>query len=821
MVKNYLKIALRNILKSKTFSFINISGLSIGIGAFLLILIYVQSEWSYDKFHRNSSSIYRVALAQYLNNELIIASAENYPGVGPALTAEFPEVKGYARLYNMGYKNNLVITYEEAINGPIQFKHRKFLYADSSFLPMFGYEMKYGQAERALQEPFSAVISGEYAKKYFGDEDPIGKMLRLEDDDGNNELAKVTGVFKDLPVNTHLKFDVLFSYKTLYARGDWAPTRYDQTWERKDMYTYVELEKGADPTVLESKFPSIVEKYSPGLAERNRRDVLSLQPLESIHLHSKLAEEAEPNGTASTVYTLTLVAVFILIIAWVNYVNLSTAKAMERAGEVGVRKVMGAFKHQLVRQFLAESAIINLASVLLAILIMALVLPLFNNLSGLALAFLDLFTGEFLGMLVLLWMVGTVLSGLYPAFVLSSFKPAIVLKGKFSKSSKSVFLRKVLVVFQFTTSVALIASTLIVYDQLNYMMDQNIGMNIDRVMVVERPGVAPNDRQAFQSSIDVFRNELLKNGDVSAVSTSLTVPGKKREYKSSVKKYGDTDDNIVTLRLNSMDDQFTSVFEMQVLAGRTFSKDYPNDTDTSVVITASAAKLLGFENVEEAVGQTIAITDFQWNPIIVGVVNDYHQEALQKGLDPIMFFCTYYGGEFYSMRISGDRLNETIAHVNDSWDKAFPGNPFEYFFLNDYFNRQYAYEQKFGSLFTFFAVVAILLGCLGLFGLSAYTAQQKTKEIGIRKVLGSSVNAIFILLSKDFVKLIGIATLVAVPLIYYFMGLWLGTFAHRIDIPVLVFVLAGGAVMIVALITISFQALKAARVNPVDSLRYE
>ncbi len=821
MVKNYLKTALRSILKSKTFSFINVSGLSIGISAFLLIIVYVQSEWSYDKFHRNSSTIYRVALEQYLNNELILASAENYPGVGPALTAELPEVKGYARLYNMGYKNNLVITYEAAPNGPIQFKHRKFLYADSSFLPMFGYEMKYGSAEQALQEPFSAVISEEYAKKYFGDEDPMGKMLRLEDDDWNNELAKVTGVFKDLPVNTHLKFDVLFSYKTLFTRGDWAPGRYDQSWARKDMYIYIELEEGTDPKVLESKLPGIVEKYSPGLAERNRRDELSLQPLESIHLYSHLAEEAEPNGTASTVYTLALVAVFILVIAWVNYVNLSTAKALERAAEVGVRKVMGAFKHQLVRQFLAESAIINLASVLLALLLMALALPFFNDLSGLGLSFPGLFTVEFLAIITALWIVGTILSGLYPAFVLSSFKPVTVLKGKFGKSGKGVFLRKVLVIFQFTTSVALIAGTLIVYDQLNYMMDQDIGMNIDRVLVVERPGVTPNDRQAIQSNIDVFRDELLKNPNVSAVSTSLTVPGKKREYKSGIKKYGDADDNIVTLRLNSMDDQFTEVFGMEVLAGRTFSTEYPNDTDTSIVITASAATLLGFENVSDAVGQTLSITDFDWNPIVVGVVNDYHQEALQKGLDPIMFYCTYYGGEFYSMRISAGRFDETVEHVNASWDKAFAGNPFEYFFLDDYFNRQYQYEQKFGNLFTFFAVIAILLGCLGLFGLSAYTAQQKTKEIGIRKVLGSSVSAIFILLSKDFIKLILIATLVAVPLIYYFMGQWLGTFAYRIDIPAQVFLLAGGAVMLVALITISFQSIKAARVNPVDSLRYE
>ena len=821
MVKSYLKTALRNILRSKSFSIINVTGLSIGVAAFLLIIVYVSSELDYDKFHRNSSNIYRVTLDQYLNNELILTSAENYPGVGPAMTTEFPEVRSFARLYNMGYKNNLVITYEDAPNGPVQFKHRKFLYADSSFLPMFGYSMKYGQAEQALKEPFSAVISEEYAAKYFGDEDPIGKMLRLRDDDGNNELAKVTGVFKDLPHNTHLKFDVLFSYKTLYARGDWAPGRYDQSWRRKDMYTYIEVEEDTDPKKLESKLPDIVQKYSPDLAERNRRDELALQPLESIHLYSNLAEEAEPNGTARTVYTLALIAVFILIIAWVNYINLSTAKAMERASEVGVRKVMGAFKHQLIGQFLAESAIINFASVLLSLLLVTLALPLFNNLSGMNVDLNSLLTPRFVLLITLLWIGGTVLSGLYPAFVLSSFKPVTVLKGKLGRSRGGVLLRKVLVIFQFTMSVALIAGTLIVYDQLHYMMDQDIGMNIERVLVVERPGVASNDRQSFQSSVDVFRDEVLKNTDISALSSSLTVPGKKREYKMGVKKYGDADNNAVTVRINSMDYEFANVFEMKLLAGRVFSQDYPNDPDTSVVITASAVELLGFDSADEAVGQTLHVPDFQWSPIIVGVVNDYHQEALQKALDPIVFYCSYYGGEFYSMKTSGERLTEVISHVNESWDKAFPGNPFEYFFLDDYFNRQYQYERKFGDLFTFFAIIAIVLGCLGLFGLSAYTAQQKTREIGIRKVLGSSVNSIFVLLSKDFIRLILIATVVAIPLTWYVMSQWLDTFAYRISVHAQVFAIAGGAVLIIALVTVSFQSLKAARVNPVDSLRYE
>lgn len=821
MVKNYLKVAFRSILKSKVFSIVNVLGLAIGIAAFLLIVQYVNFELSYDRFIPQSENIYRVTLEQYLNNEMMTESAENYPGVGPALLEEVPEVAGYARLYNMGYKNNLVITYEDAPNGPVMYKHRHFLYADSAFLPMFGYEMVKGDATTALAEPLSAVISEEYARMYFGEEEPIGKMLHLQDDDFNNELCKVTGVFKSLPANTHLKFDVLFSYETLYSRGDWAPARYNESWQRKDMYTYVKLNPGTAPDVVAQKLPGLIRKYSPGLVEANREDVLKLQPITDIHLYSKLADEAEANGNGRNVYALALIAFFILLIAWVNYVNLSTAKAMERANEVGVRKALGAFKGQLMRQFLMESAIVNFAALLCSFIIIALVMPLFNRMSGLSLSFFQLFEGWFMLCCLLIWVVGTLLSGLYPAFFLSSFRPVSVLKGKLRNSGRGALLRKSLVVFQFIASVALISGTIIVYNQLSYMRSMDIGMEIDQVLVVERPGVAPRDRQAFSSNIDVFREQLGQNPAIQGVSTSITIPGKKREYKAGVKRYGSPDDDAVTLRMNSMDYNFIDVFGMELLAGRTFSEQYPNDPDTSVIITRSAVKLLGFEKPEDAIGQTLVVPGYDWSAIVVGVVNDYHQESLQKAQDPIIFYCTLYGGEFYSMKVSTTNLDETIKHVEASWEKAFPGNPFSYFFLDDYFNRQYENEQKFGNLFASFSVLAIIVGCLGLFGLSAFTARQKTKEIGIRKVLGSSVNSIFFLLSKDFIKLIVIAIIIAVPLTYYGMTQWLNGFAYRDNIALGTFIVAGAAVILSALITVSFQTVKAARVNPVDSLRYE
>lgn len=821
MIHNLLLTAIRALKKNKFFSFLNIVGLSIGMAVFMLIGQYVWFEQSYEAFIPDSDNLYRLTLTTYLNNELIMTSAENYPGAGPALKNELPEVEACARLYNLGYKNNAIITYEDATPESVAFKQKKFLYADSSFLPMMHYTMIAGDRNTALAEPFTAVVSEKYARMYFGGVDPLGKSLRMEDDDHNNELVKVTGVFKDLPLNTHLKFDVLFSYKTLLARGDYGIPRYDQSWERKDMYTFIKVRPGTNPKELEKKFPPIVTKYSPVQKERNQLDILGLQPIKDIHLTSNLTEEAEQNGDQRIVLFLTIIGAFVLIIAWINYINLATAKAMERASEVGVRKVMGALKGQLVGQFMAESALINLIALIFAVILVLFSLEPFNRLSGLLLDWTYLTQPWFLFMLVFLWVAGTLLSGLYPAFVLSSFTPVTVLKGKLRNSRRGLLLRKSLVVFQFMASVALIAGTLVVFDQLNFMMKQDLGMNINQVLVMERPGISPRDRQAFNSSIDVFRNELAKDQHVKVMSTSLTVPGKQREYKGLVKKYGASDDASVTMRINSMDYNFMDVFEMKLLAGRTFSQEHPEDQDTSVVITASAVKLLGFAKPEDAIGQTLAITTFQWNPIIVGVVNDYHQVSLKKSLDPSLFFCNPYGGEFYSVRLKTDDLQKSIDHVRSSWQQAFPGNPFEYFFLDDYFNQQYENERKFGKLFTTFAGLAIIVGCLGLFGLSAFTATQRTKEIGIRKVLGSTVSSIFVLLTKEYLLLIALALVIAVPLVYFIMDNWIASFSYQTTIRWTVFLVSGSVVILIALLTVSYQTIKAARSNPVESLRYE
>ncbi|HYG02572.1 MAG TPA: ABC transporter permease [Chryseosolibacter sp.] len=821
MLYNIFLTSLRSLKKNKIFTFLNVVGLAVGMAVFLLITAYVIFQHSYENFVADKENIYRVTLTTYLNNELVFSSAENYPGVGPALKKEFPEVESYARLYNMGYKNNVIITNEDAQPQPIAFKHRRFLYADSAFLPMMGYEMIKGDARTALASPLHAVISESYARMYFGNDDPIGKNLRLQDDDYNNELVKITGVFKDLPENTHLKFDILFSYKTLFGRFEQAPLRYDQSWRRKDMYTFIRLRPGTDARQLESKFAAIVDQYNPAAKERNQRDILALQSLADIHLKSNLAEEPEVNGDERIVNFLFIIGIFVIVIAWINYINLATAKSLDRAREVGVRKVMGAEKAQLVRQFFVEAAIINLVSILISFLIIALVLPQFNALTGLTFSLTDFLTSQFVLLVSSLWLTGTLLSGFYPALVLSSFKPVVVLKGKLKNSTKGVLLRKGLVVGQFMASVALIAGTLLVYRQLDHMMSQDIGMNIDQVLVVERPGISSRDRSAFNSAVDVFRNEVRKDPSVQALSTSATIPGKQREYKAIVKPYGASDDKQVTVRFNSMDFDFLEVFKMKLLAGRAFSIDHPDDPDTAVIITESAARQLGYKTPEDAVGNTLAIDQFEWYPIIVGVVNDYHQVSLKKSLDPSMFYCTAYNGEFYSMRVNTQNLPTTIENIRKAWQTAFPGNPFQYFFLDEYFNQQYENEQKFGSLFTTFATLAIVVGCLGLFGLSAFAAAQRTKEIGIRKTLGSSTQGIFLLLSKEYLVLIALSVLLASPIVWYIMSGWINSFPYRTDISIDVFVIAGAIVLLIAMFTVSYQTLRAAKTNPVNALRYE
>ncbi len=824
MLTNYLAVAWRSLLKNRIFSFINVAGLSIGIAAFWLILHYVNFETSYEQFNESSPSTYRVQLDVYRNGNLVYQSSENYPGVGKALVDELPEVVDYGRFYNIGAKNNINVTWYDAPLQPVTIKQEKLLYADASVLDILGYEMAAGDRENALKDPFTMAISETMARNYFGDEEAIGKYLRLEDDDFNNELCQVTGVFKDSPANTHLKFDILISTETLYGRDNgegWATRRYITGWGRKDFYTYVQLAPGADPAEVEDKLSAIVDKYKPELADQGGKDVLKLQPIRDIHLYSRLTDEAEVNGNGDAVYYLGIIAALILLIAWINYVNLSTAKAMDRAKEIGLRKVMGSYRRRLIAQFLIESLVINAVALALAMILVLIFTPFFNALGGTPAEHLIWLQPFFLMSIPSLLLVGGLISGLYPAFVLSGYQPVDALRGKIRNSGEGLLLRRVLVTLQFTASVGLIIATSIVFQQMDHMQNRNLGFKKEQVIVIPRPSVRDTSFAVVRRNIDSFRNGLLNESDIVSFGGSLTVPGEKMRFKAGTKLANATDDQLVPFGLSMMDYELAAVLDFEFVAGRNFDRSFVSDPDTAIIINEKGALALGFQHPQEAIGKGVEIPNFGWAGQIVGVLKDFHQESLQEQIIPIFFALNVYGIENYLVKVQTNDYQRTIDKIEDQWQASFAGNPFEYFFLDEFFNSRYQSERQFRNLFTVFSVLAIFVSCLGLFGLSLFNTVQRSKEIGIRKVLGASVSNIVLLFASDAVKLLLISNVIAWPLTYYLMRGWLDNYPYQTQINLLIFAAAGLLVVGIAFLTVSLQTLRSARANPVDSLKYE
>lgn len=825
MLKNYFNVAFRSLLKNQLYSFINIFGLAIGLAAFLMINHFVAFEKSYENHVADKENIYRVQLDVYQNGELVYKSSENYPGAGPAILEDYPEVISSAKLYNMGSKNNVIITSENGEENPQVLKHRRFLYAEAAFLPMFSVPMIQGDAATALEKPHTIVISESMAKKYFGNENPMGKLLRLEDDDFNNELCTVTGVFQDVPENTHLKFDVLISFNTLYTRdtdgSGWAKRRYGNGWRRKDFYTYVELKANADPKKLENQFPALVDKYNPENKERNRKDVLSLQPLQDIHLYSQLTDEAEVNGNGDGVFYISIIAYFILIIAWVNYINLSTARSFDRGREVGLRKVMGSYRSSLIAQFLIESLVINGLAMLVAFVIIFSTGNLFHNLSGTPLDYVIWSQPWFWIMVASVVFIGSLLSGIYPAFVISSFKPAQVLHGKLKTSAGGVALRKALVIFQFAMSVALIVGTATVFDQMEYMQSKDLGFDMEQTIVVERPPKQDTSREVRSNRVKSFKTGLKQRSEIISVAGSTLLPGKKLRFKTPIRTNLQSQDEAVPLSVAGIDFDFAESMNMEIIAGRAFSEETRDDLDSLVILTENASRALGFEKPEDAIGKRIEIERFRWSPSVVGVIADYHQESLKEEKPKTLIYLSGTGSEYFMIKVNMDQSSQAIASIEEQWHRSFPGNPFHYFFLDEYFNSYYESERQFKDLFATFSILAIIVGCLGLFGLSSFTAIQRAREIAIRKVLGSSILNIIQLLSKEFLILVGSATLIVWPVSYYLMDQWLDNYPYRIDIGWTSFVYSGLVVLAVTAITISYQTLKSATANPVDALNHE
>ncbi|MRG44861.1 FtsX-like permease family protein [Chitinophaga sp. SYP-B3965] len=820
MFKNYLKIAFRNLFKNKVYSLINIFGLAIGMAACFFIFQYIRFELSYDTFHKNVSNIYRVPIT-YSGGFSQGTRAANHPAVGPAMKAEFPEVVAQTRVAPQSvFAKSLTVSFDNGKGDVKRFNESRIFSVDSTFFSIFSFPLVEGDPATALNAPGSVAISETTARKYFGDSSPLNQTLSF-----NGGPFKVTGVFKDVPENAHFKFDMLVPFSAHGADFGIAE------WGWPEFYNYVQLAPGADPQKVEAKFPAFVNKYlGSKMKELNFKAAFHLQPMGEIHLKSHYGEELEVNGSQSIIYFLSLLGVFIIVIAWINYINLSTAKSMERAREVGLRKVVGATRLQLTTQFIFESVIINCIALLMAVVLVITCTPYFEQFIGkhIGEAFFAsglwkhwYFWAIFLGIFI----AGALQVGAYPAFILSSFKPIIVLKGRFLPAKGGISLRKALVAFQFILSIILIAGTITMYSQLSYMRNQELGYKQDQLFVVKAP--QPSDSTYF-SRIKFFKSELERNPAIARMAPSKDVPGKPIYGRNGVRKADQDKTKNTVVGLTEIDKDFIPVYQMKLAAGTNIPQ---NETESvfdtkqaKVLVNEALVKKLGYKDNQAALHESVIFTSWfgDINCEIVGVVKNYHQRSLKEQYESILFY--YYNQavpNYFSMNVDTKDLSKDLAYIEDLYKKAFPGAAYESFFLDDYFNQQYAADQQFGNIFGLFTILAIIVACLGLIGLSTYAIKLRTKEIGIRRVLGSTAYGIVYLFSKDFILLVAIAAVVAIPVIYVAANEWLNGFAFRISLGWFIFVTPPLLLMMISLLTIGWQSFKAALSNPVKSLRNE
>jgi putative ABC transport system permease protein len=819
MLKSYLTTAWRNIRKNKVFSFINVIGLSIGMAACLLILQYVNFELSYDQFNKNVPDLYRVYNDRYQNGKLIQHGTITYSGIGKAMQDDYPEVVNHTRVEPFGKQ---IISH-----GAKKYGDQEVIAVDNSFLTMFSYPLLAGDLRSALTASYTAVLTEDAAYRYFGLKgneaaSAIGKTFIM----GTDSMPyKVTGICRNTPENSHLSFDLLASYVTVYSgKNPYKEADYDFT--ESDFWHYIQLKHGTDYKALQDKFPAFSQKHFQGNKISGSVEKFYLQPLSRAHLYSDFEYEIGRTGSATVVWGLLIIALFIIVIAWVNYINLSTARSVERAREVGVRKVIGAARTQLILQFLTESFLINIIALILAIAFVLLFQSAFNGLVGHDLSFSYLLMKSIggysvmIGLLVLL-LAGIFISAFYPAFVLSSFRPILVLKGKFSASKKGIVLRKGLVIGQFAITVILIIGSFVVYRQIRYMNRQELGMNMDQVLVVKAPELTNLD-STFISRENNFMHELRQIPGVSGAAASWNTFGGETGRSFNIRRAGQDNTIHYTMRNNGISMGWLDLYKIKLLAGRDYTyTDFNPDFGKlhNIILNESATKLLGFSTPQEAIGKTILTRERKWD--IVGVIGDYHQKSLRYPVEPTMLFPAYSSGSDIAIRVSAANLTATIAAVKKTDDSFFPGNLFDYYFLDEKFNKQYANDQLFGKAFSIFSGFAIFIACLGLLGLALFATAQRTKEIGVRKVLGASVGNIVLLLSKDFIVLVFAAFVIGAPIAWLIMHQWLQDFAYRIHIEWWVFAITGVLAVTIALATISVQAIRAAVSNPVRSLRAE
>jgi putative ABC transport system permease protein len=800
MFWNYMKIALRNIKKNLGPAFINIAGLAIGMACCILIVLYIQFELSFDKYHEKSDRIYLLKSHGIFGGKELTSASNNALSAG-LMEKDFPEVENTVRI---GFMPDPSVQYKEK-----KLYVDRVLFADDSIFQVFTYSMIKGDPDFALEAPFSAVITQQTARKFFGDENPIGKSLRFNNKDNFN----VTGVIENVPRNSHLLFDMLCSFQTLYSQNPKGHP-FLNDFISNNFWTYILLQEDTDPQILENKFPDFIEKYG---GKRLKFYGISLEyflmPLTDIHLHTPLSGGRTGIGSILYIYIFAFIAVIILIIACINFMNLATARSAKRAQEVGMRKVLGAVKGELVRQFLWESFLYSVSALVLAFVLVELGLPAMSSLAGYEIS---------INFSKIQWLIPVILglaifvgfmAGSYPAFFLAAFQPAQVLKGSVKRGTKNPFIRGILVVMQFSISAALIIITFIVVRQLNYMKTKNPGFDKEQVLVL------PFRDEELQKSLTTIKTELKSYSGIANVSASSDIPGQSPQYNSKLPEGFLTGQSQLMYDLN-VDEDFIPTMGMEIIAGRNFSKEFGSDRKSSAIINETAAKEFGWEN---PIGKKIG--GYRGIKTVIGVVRDYHQLPILREIKPIYIRIdpddVYNPYRMLSIRIVPVNIGRTIKFIETKWNEIYPNHPFEYFFLDESFEEQFMEIERIKKLLSYFAGLAIFIACLGLYGLTSFIAEQRTKEIGIRKVLGATVPGIVYMISRELTKMVLLANAIAWPVAYLVMRKWLGTFPYRANISLLTFIISGVIVLSIGWMTVSYQAIKAGLANPADSLKYE
>lgn len=797
-------------IRGRFISFINLFGLTVGLTCCLLILTYIINELSFDKYNKNADNIYRVTRLfrnpETGNTDLHLSAIA--PPFGPLLQNDFKEIKKITRLLD---NSPCPLKYGEKM-----FNEPNTYFADENIFDVFDVHVTKGDPAKALNDPFSVMVTEEVATKYFGNEDPMNKTIRM-----NNQYdLRVTGVFKAFPSNAHMHPGMMISFNTLKDTSVYGAEQLRTNFGNNSFFTYLLLPKGYKPEKLEAQFPAFLDRAMPQRMSKYKASVgtsLYLQKLTDIHLRSHTDYEAEENGDIKRVYIFSAIALFILLIACINYMNLSTARSALRAREIGIRKTVGALRKEIIFQFLSESVLITWIAMILAVGLTWLTLPFLNSLSGQQLSFQTLMNWKILTAIFFIPFIVGIISGIYPALFMSSFRPVKVLKGLFKVSNSNVSFRQVLVTAQFAISIILLISTAIVFKQLGYMQQKSLGFNRERIVTLPY-----NSAMDVNKKFEAFRTEVLANSNIKNITRSTRIPtGRLLDNSGASINRGDSLVPVTTdIKYVLADENFVGTYGIKMAAGRGLSKDYALDT-SSFLINEAAVQVMGLKTNENAIGK-----EMRYGPQkgkIVGVIGDFHFESMHQKILPLILIVANTPNSYgrMSVKIAGGSIPAALAHLESTWKKFLPEVPYEYTFLDENFEKLYKSEQKQGTIFTVFACIAIFIACLGLFGLSAFSITQRIKEIGIRKVLGASVGSIVGLLSKDFLKLVAIAAVIAFPVAWFAMKTWLQDFAYRTNISWWIFVVAGIIAAAIALFTICFQAIKAALSNPVKSLRTE